>query len=250
MRLSSFSADVEDCIKVAKVEVAPEAATYKSASLRSPTMERANSISETPLGPYGMAISEHPLTEILPVSRIKTPQPDIPRPLPTSSRTKSWIQIVSPLASAPIIQNSSSDIPRIPAIFAPFPRHLDAHDLTYLYSRGALTLPTEPLQIALLKAYVEFVHPNSPLLDLEDFLSMVKYGITCAGGEKGNGSVRENAGKKQISFLLFQAVMFAAVEFVALHILKEAGYKSREGAKTAFFARVRVLSSKSNQSPS
>jgi hypothetical protein len=69
---------------------------------------------------------------------------------------------------------------------------------------------------------------------------MVKYGFAGLEGEKGKGVEREIAGKKQIPFLLFQAVMFAAVEFVSLKSLNEAGYKSRETAKRAFFARVRV----------
>lgn len=247
LRISSFSADVQDCIRSVELESAPEEVTRNSATARDPTMEHSQSTSEMQLAPHGMSISEHPLAEILPASSITPSQDHISLPLPTSSRTKSWIQISSPLASAPVSQTSLSGIPKLPKIFAPFPRHLDTHDLTYLHSRGALILPTEPLQIALLKAYVEFVHPNFPLLDLEEFLSIVKYGFAGLEDEKGKGVERESAGKKHISFLLFQAVMFAAVEFVGLKSLKEAGYKSKRGAKVALFARVRVRSSKSER---
>jgi hypothetical protein len=57
---------------------------------------------------------------------------------------------------------------------------------------------------------------------------------------EGVGVERENAHRKQISFLLFQSVMFAGVEYAPLKTLKEAGYKTREDAQKAFFSRVRV----------
>jgi hypothetical protein len=125
-------------------------------------------------------------------------------------------------------------------VFIPFPRHLEAPDLLYLHSRDALTLPNEDLQIHLLKAYIEFVDGGMPLLDLEDFLSTVKYGYQNLDGQKGIGVERENANKKQISFLLFQAVMFAGVEYVSMGALREAGYETREDAQRVFFSRVRV----------
>ena len=194
-----------------------------------------------------MRLSEHPLAEILPTACIDSPQTQaapIPRS-PRSLRTKSWIQIQSPLASAPINISPTTEtpdrrLPVLPRVFTPFPRHLEVPDLSYLHSRDALTLPKEELQIELLKAYIEFVHRSMPLLDLEEFLSAVKYGYEGLEGEEGVGVERENANRKQISFLLFQAVMFAGVEYVPLKSLKEAGYKSREDAQRAFFSRVRV----------
>lgn len=160
-------------------------------------------------------------------------------------RTKSWIKIEAPLASAPIERPATSEtpdrrLPILPRVFIPFPRHLEAPDLSYLHSRNALTLPTESLQIQLLKSYMKFVHGNMPLLDLEEFLSAVKYGYQNLDGQRGIGVERENANKKQISFLLFQAVMFAGVEYVSIGALREAGYKTREDAQRVFFSRVRV----------
>jgi hypothetical protein len=96
------------------------------------------------------------------------------------------------------------------------------------------------MQIELLKAYIEFVHGSMPLLDLEQFLSAVKYGCEGLDGQKGKRIEREIAERKEISFLLFQAVMFAAVGFVSMRVLREAGYSSRESAKRIFFSRVRV----------
>jgi hypothetical protein len=84
------------------------------------------------------------------------------------------------------------------------------------------------------------VHPNIPLLDLEEFLSAVKYGHEAFDGQQGRGVERENALKKQIPLLLFQAVMFAGVSFVPLRSLKDAGYATRDVAKRVFFSRVRL----------
>jgi len=183
------------------------------------------------LGPHGMNMSEHVLSEILSLEDLSPPRT---QPALTTSRTKSWIQIQSPLASAP-----APHIP-LPRVFTSFPRHLDAADIAYLTSRDALTLPPEPAQIELLKAYIEFIHPIMPILDLEEFLSAVKYGHANHDGQQGRGIEREIASKKQIPLLLFQAVMFAGVGVVSMKVLKEAGYASRESAERIFFSRARV----------
>jgi len=188
------------------------------------------------LGPHGMDISEHVLAEILPTASLPSTVPAVLPP--TSSRTKSWIQIQSPLASVP--KQASSAPNSLPRVFVPFPRHLGSADISYLHSRDALNLPPEPLQVEILKAYVEYVHPTMPLLDLEEFLSSVKYGYQSFDGQRGRGIERENALKKQISLLLFQAVMFAGVSYVPLRSLKDAGYQTREEAKRIFFSRVRL----------
>jgi hypothetical protein len=192
------------------------------------------------LGPHGMPVSDHILSEVLPPSSISPSQTHSSQIPPISSRTKSWIQIQSPLASAPSMKTSETRFPRFPRVFTPFPRHLGAADLAYLHSRDALTLPSEPLQVDLLKAYVEFVHGNMPILDLEEFLSAVKYGSEASDGQRGRGIERENAQKEQIPLLLFQAVMFSGVGFVSMSALRSTGYHSREEAEKVFFSRVRV----------
>ena len=240
-RESIFTVDVGDTgIQTMEIEAAAEEEPQKSLSISISLLERVQSAPNGPqLAPHGMAISEHPLAEILEGASLISQPAQRLLPSSTSSRTKSWIQIASPLASVKV-PRTSAQLSILPRIFAPFPRHLDAYDLTYLHSRGALTLPSEILQIALLKAYVEFVHPSLPLLDLEEFLSVVKYGLGGSEGEKGKSIERENMGKNHIHLLLFQAVMFAGVEFACLKTLKEAGYKTRESAKQAFFGRVKV----------
>lgn len=247
MRDSIFSAEVgDDFMASVELDSTPKLNAQRPAATQNAQtsqFDRAKSRAKTQLlAPHEMAISEHPLAEILSASNINLPQAGVIPPA-ISSRTKSWFQIASPLASAPIPQ-TASQVPKLPSIFAPFPRRLDTHDLAYLNSRDALTLPSETFQIALLKAYIDFVHPTFPVLDLEDFLSVIKYGFE--GLEDGNGKAveRETAGKNKIPFLLFQAVMFAGLDFVGTKFLKEAGYKTKEWAKKVFFDRVKACQSR------
>lgn len=84
------------------------------------------------------------------------------------------------------------------------------------------------------------MHPEMPIVDLEDFLSAVKYEFGGSEVQQDKCLERETANKKQIPFLLFQAVMFAGVRYVSMAALKEAGFGSREAARRALFSRVRV----------
>jgi hypothetical protein len=77
----------------------------------------------------------------------------------------------------------------------------------------------------MLRAYVEFVHPYMPLLDLHDFLTMVD---------------RRDGSKGKVSLILFQAVMFAGSAFVDMEHLRTAGYATRKDARKDFFQRTRV----------
>ncbi|KAI1130937.1 fungal-specific transcription factor domain-containing protein [Nemania abortiva] len=108
----------------------------------------------------------------------------------------------------------------------PLPSKIAPEDVEYLRAKGALSVPNHSLQKALLHAYVEYVHPYMPLLDLHTFLSIVD----AHDGSRG-----------QTSLFLYQAVMFCATAFVSNKILKEAGYASRKAARRAFFSKARLL---------
>ncbi|KDN65070.1 putative fungal specific transcription factor domain-containing protein [Colletotrichum sublineola] len=115
---------------------------------------------------------------------------------------------------------------QLPAFVKPLPAKIAQEDVTYLHAKGALTLPALPLQNALLQAYIEYVHPYMPLLELYDFLAV----INAQDGLYG-----------QISLFLYQAVMFAATAFVDMKVLREAGYPTRKAARKAFFQKTRLL---------
>ncbi|KAI8964012.1 transcription factor CTF1 [Daldinia sp. FL1419] len=115
---------------------------------------------------------------------------------------------------------------QLPAFIRPLPAKIAPEDVTYLHTKGALTLPSLSLQNALLTAYVEYVHPYMPLVELHDFLGM----INSRDGLYG-----------QISLFLYQSVMFAATAFVDVKYLKDAGYVSRKAARREFFYKARLL---------
>jgi hypothetical protein len=113
----------------------------------------------------------------------------------------------------------------LPNYIDPLPARLSDDDITYLSRKGALTIPPVQLRNALLRSYVECVHPFFPLIELERLLMIIEYG----DGEKG-----------RISLLLFQSIIFAASAFVPVECINAAGYLSRKEARKAFFERARV----------
>ncbi|KAB5575879.1 cutinase transcription factor 1 [Coniochaeta sp. 2T2.1] len=115
---------------------------------------------------------------------------------------------------------------QLPAFIKPLPSKIAPEDVEYLYKKGALTLPPPELQRALIRAYVEYLHPYVPLLELHSFLN------TVASKDGLNG---------QVSLFLYQAVMFSATAYVEAKYLREAGYPSRRAARKSFFQKTRLL---------
>lgn len=118
----------------------------------------------------------------------------------------------------------SSQSNQLPNYIRRLPQRLQAEDLNYLQAKGALTIPDRTLRDELLKAYIHYVHPYMPLLDLEEFLQILA----------------RNDGTHYVSLLLFQAVMFAGTAFVDMEALRNAGYNNRKSARKIFFQRARV----------
>ncbi|KND93926.1 Cutinase transcription factor 1 beta [Tolypocladium ophioglossoides CBS 100239] len=115
---------------------------------------------------------------------------------------------------------------QLPPFVRPLPAKIAPDDVQYLHAKGALTLPGVPVQNALLQAYVEYVHPYMPLMDLHGFLGILS---------------RRDGLNGQTSLLLYQAVMFSATAFVDMRYLHEAGYATRKAARKAFFLKTRLL---------
>lgn len=114
---------------------------------------------------------------------------------------------------------------QLPNYIRRLPQRLQTEDLNYLQAKGALTIPDRALRDELLKAYIHYVHPYMPLLDLEEFLQILA----------------RNDGTHHVSLLLFQAVMFAGTAFVDMEALRNAGYNNRKSARKVFFQRARLL---------
>jgi hypothetical protein len=113
----------------------------------------------------------------------------------------------------------------LPRFIKPLPSKIGPDEISYLEKKGALTVPKGILRSEMLRAYIEFVHPYMPLLDLYDFLMMV---------DKPDGS------NGKVSLILFQAVMFAGSAFIDMQHLRTAGYATRKEARKDFFQKTRV----------
>jgi hypothetical protein len=124
-----------------------------------------------------------------------------------------------PLPPAPRLKH------KLPEYLKPLPQRMTSVDIDYLFAKGALSLPEDSVRNALLRSYLEYVHPYMPLIEAHELLQIINDGT----GENG-----------RISLLLFQAIMFAGTAFVDLEYLRAAGYTNRKAARKAFFQKARV----------
>lgn len=109
-------------------------------------------------------------------------------------------------------------------IFTPLPTTLRIEDIHYLKKKDALSIPPRELQGKLFNSYINSVHPQIPFLDLRHF------------GE----AISKQETEKQVSLLLFQAVMLAGCAAVDMQHLLDAGFQTRAEAQSIFFNRVKV----------
>lgn len=115
-------------------------------------------------------------------------------------------------------------------VFKAFPSHVRGGKIAYLQGRNALSVPPRDLRVELTRAFAQYGHWRIPVLDLKDAQDTLR--ATLAGDTLG-----ETEG---MSFLLFQAIMFAGVSFVDIHHLNQAGYRNREEAQRSLLNRVKV----------
>ncbi|ETN42806.1 uncharacterized protein HMPREF1541_01964 [Cyphellophora europaea CBS 101466] len=122
-------------------------------------------------------------------------------------------------------QQSQRPESHLPAYVRPVGPNIMTEDLAYLERRGAFSFPEPGLRNELLRCYVQYVHPNLPLLNLQDFLAAIN-------NNDPNGTV---------SLLLFQAVMFAGTGFIDMRYLVAQGYDTRKAARRAYFLKCKAL---------
>jgi hypothetical protein len=139
--------------------------------------------------------------------------------------------MISPVLSADFSANGrtfsmerSLTAPTTPLYLKPLPQHLGMDDIEYLHRKGALSVPDPDLRDALLRSYIEFVHPCLPILDLRSF----------------QDSIQNPNEYSQLSYPLFQAVMFAGAAWVDIKPLRKLGFLTRMAARKAFYQKARV----------
>ena len=113
----------------------------------------------------------------------------------------------------------------LPAWVKPLPERINADDVEFLARKGALTVHDNTFRNELLKCFIRWVYPWSPVVSLDNV-------VRTMSGAKGATS--------KMSLLLFQAIMFAGAGFADLAILRSAGFASRKEARKHFFNRCKV----------
>ncbi|KAL6248608.1 hypothetical protein RBB50_004863 [Rhinocladiella similis] len=109
----------------------------------------------------------------------------------------------------------------LPAYITPLSSDISPDDLDFLRSKGAFDIPDAPTRDLLLQAYMQWVHPFTPMLDLEGILT----------------AVFSNGRKRTVSLLVFQSLLFAATMFLG-NKLEQA---SRKSVRRICFDRARLL---------
>ena len=113
----------------------------------------------------------------------------------------------------------------LPAWVKPLPDRINPDDAEFLKRKGALSVHDNTFRNELLKCFIRWVYPWSPVVSLDHVVR------TISGG---------NNTSNKMSLLLFQAMMFAGAGFADLTILRTAGFSSRKDARKHFFNRCKV----------
>lgn len=116
----------------------------------------------------------------------------------------------------------------LPSYVKPLSQRMTSADIDYLFAKGVLSLPAIPVRNALLKSYIEFVHPFMPVIEVHELMEIVEEGTGVSG---------------RISLLLFHAIMFAGTAFVDMEYLTTARFSNRKVARKAFYQKARVRGS-------
>lgn len=114
---------------------------------------------------------------------------------------------------------------QLPDFIRPLSPSLTEDDINYLRVKGALDVPSLEFIKSLLIAYVRFVYPTSPVLDLAGCCGVLEGKYAC------------------VSILHVQAIAFASAPFVDLSDIQKAGFNSRRACRKAFYNKTRVRSS-------
>lgn len=134
------------------------------------------------------------------------------------------------LAAIPELRSSPANFvpgPTLPAWVKPLPERINPDDADFLRRKGALDIHDNTFRNELLKCFIRWVYPWSPVVSLDHVVRTISGGNT-------NGN--------KMSLLLFQAMMFAGAGFADLAVLRSAGFSSRKDARKHFFNRCKVSS--------
>ncbi|KAK0614090.1 fungal-specific transcription factor domain-containing protein [Immersiella caudata] len=124
-------------------------------------------------------------------------------------------------------QNPSQYLAKpLPIFIRDLNSRVDGIDVVYIQARGGFNIPEGKFRTALLTAFVDYVHPTMPVVDLQPILNAID---------------SQPPSKEKVSLLLFQSMMYAACAFVEEKALGEAGFPDRHTARQVLYNRCKVL---------
>ncbi|KAG7101683.1 Cutinase transcription factor 1 beta like protein [Verticillium longisporum] len=111
---------------------------------------------------------------------------------------------------------------------------VSAEDYSYLKQKGSFSLPKRDVLEDLLECYFDYIHPTMPFIDETEFWEIYH-------GRDADGQPSPPSHRTRISWLIFQAMLFAATTCASPELLRRAGYTSRMVARREAFFKVRTL---------
>lgn len=113
----------------------------------------------------------------------------------------------------------------LPSFIAPIKSRRCAQHWEFLYAQGAFDILEDKLRNVIVTSYVNFVHPQLPVVDIHELLqALATNGTDCT-----------------ISIILLQAILLSGCSFVEMEYIKAGGYESRMTLRKQIADRVRLL---------
>jgi len=115
--------------------------------------------------------------------------------------------------------------PPLPSYIKPLPSNMGPDEMSYLNTKGALSVPDVAVVQQILLSYAEWHHSLMPIVDISSMLHAV------SADSQANSS---------ISLLLLQAALYTGAAHVDIKWLHQAGHSSRRAARSAYYHKARV----------
>ncbi|EXJ56097.1 hypothetical protein A1O7_09028 [Cladophialophora yegresii CBS 114405] len=110
----------------------------------------------------------------------------------------------------------------------PVPPTLSRDKLQYLMANHAFNVPNDAAVKVLLATYIDHIHSVFPIFHLRSLLETIL-------------TTPHQGCRRDLSLMVFQAIMAAAVVFVGPDVVRQLGWPTRNAARKALFERVKAL---------
>lgn len=115
----------------------------------------------------------------------------------------------------------------LPSYIEPLPEKLSDDDIADLSKKGVLSVPCDGIRNEIVTAFLKYVYPFMPVLNLRHFLHAI--------------FTRQYTTGPRVSLFLFHAVMFSGSMYLDTpFLLHQLGYRTRKNACNDFYRKARV----------